>query len=283
MNKQTRKESVDYWHSLESETKDSRTRDPYALGIVCHPGLPLFVNRYFDFFQRRALQISIDSLELNLSRKRCLDIGCGGGRISNIWRKLGADVTGIDIQRITIEQNRKLFPGIKFEVMSALELDFPVGSFDFVSSVTVLQHMPADDQKEVLRDIARILQPGAELLLLESIIDRGDPHMFPMRPHEWVDIVQGLGFKLEYSRAVGYDPIIRLLNVVLHKARVTLIRGGERNSASGWKARPRGHAQALRGAAFSAAVIPSYPLEFVCEGILPATLANHCLMVFRRT
>jgi ubiquinone/menaquinone biosynthesis C-methylase UbiE len=55
----------------------------------------------------------------------------------------------------------------------AQNLPFGDGFFDLVSAVTVTQHMPPVERGEALKEMARVLQPGRHLLLLELIRGQG--------------------------------------------------------------------------------------------------------------
>lgn len=97
--------------------------------------------------------------------RHVLDIGCGCG--VPVARHLAADghqVTGVDISDIQIERARQLVPSAAFIRADATEMDFPPGSFDAVTCLYALIHMPLDRQPRLLHNIARWLRPGGWLL-----------------------------------------------------------------------------------------------------------------------
>lgn len=68
-----------------------------------------------------------------LTPGRLLDVGCGDGFWTSIFRELGFDATGVDLSPGGIEAARSRYPGIPFLVANADEpLLFEPGSFDVV-------------------------------------------------------------------------------------------------------------------------------------------------------
>jgi ubiquinone/menaquinone biosynthesis C-methylase UbiE len=92
-----------------------------------------------------------------------LDAGCGGGRYSVAWAKLGAkDVTGVDFSEIGIQTARERtdakFNNLKFDVGDVLALPFPDDSFDCAFSNGVLHH--TRDWRKGIQELVRVLKPG---------------------------------------------------------------------------------------------------------------------------
>ena len=91
-----------------------------------------------------------------------LDVGCGGGRYSAAWVKLGAkSVTGVDFSEIGIQTARERtagkFGNVKFEVGDVLAIPFPDNSFDCSFSNGVLHH--TRDWKIGISEMVRVLKP----------------------------------------------------------------------------------------------------------------------------
>jgi SAM-dependent methyltransferase len=112
---------------------------------------------YWWFIGRRHL---VRRLILHLSGqaadRRILDAGCGTGGTLDAVADLG-EAWGVDISPDALEfcrgrghTNLKLCP--------AEALDFPDGSFDFVLSCDVLEHL--EDDGRALAEIRRVLRPG---------------------------------------------------------------------------------------------------------------------------
>lgn len=102
--------------------------------------------------------------------KRCLDVGCGGGRYSLAMAHMGAkSVVGVDVSESGLKDasmrgERIGYTNVKFQQATALELPFPDGEFDFVCCAGVLHHTRSVERG--LREIHRVLKPGGSLYLL---------------------------------------------------------------------------------------------------------------------
>ncbi len=96
-----------------------------------------------------------------------LDLGCGNGLSSRILARRGARVTGVDLSPSLVaraqERERHEPLGITYLVADAASLPlFPDGSFARVTANTVL--MNAADGAALLREVARLLQPGGRFV-----------------------------------------------------------------------------------------------------------------------
>lgn len=102
--------------------------------------------------------------------KRCLDVGCGGGRYSLAMAILGAnEVTGIDISATGVLDAQKRAAGMRienvhFKIGSAEQLPFESNSFDAVIFSGVLQHTA--EPCKVLDEVCRVVSPCGMLYLL---------------------------------------------------------------------------------------------------------------------
>ncbi len=95
-----------------------------------------------------------------------LDAGCGAGKDSRVFNKLGANVTGIDLSKGLIEEARKRNPTVNFEEGDFLNLRFENTSFDGVWAHASLVHLETvDDTKKALAEFHRVLKDGGVLHL----------------------------------------------------------------------------------------------------------------------
>jgi len=97
----------------------------------------------------------------DLSGVRLLDIGCGGGVLTEEFASWGGQVTGIDIspRSIAVAQAHAVKNGlsIDYKVGSGTNLPFADASFEAVSCCDVLEHI--QDWKQVIAEAARVLVP----------------------------------------------------------------------------------------------------------------------------
>ena len=105
----------------------------------------------------------IDAL-VPLAGKRVLDIGCGGGILSDSMARKGAEVTGIDLssKALRVAQLHALeasTPNVTYREISAeaLAIDQPA-SFDVVTCMEMLEHVP--DPSSVVKACSQLVKPG---------------------------------------------------------------------------------------------------------------------------
>lgn len=102
----------------------------------------------------------------DLAGKRVLDIGCGGGILSESMAAAGAQVTGIDLSEKALGVARlHLFESgqtVDYRLISAEELaDEQPGAFDIVTCMEMLEHVP--DPASTVDACARLVKPGGEV------------------------------------------------------------------------------------------------------------------------
>ncbi|MEJ2513561.1 MAG: bifunctional 2-polyprenyl-6-hydroxyphenol methylase/3-demethylubiquinol 3-O-methyltransferase UbiG, partial [Anaerolineales bacterium] len=100
---------------------------------------------------------------LTVESPKILDVGCGGGILSEALAKTGAQVTGIDLSEPSIEaanqhtQHHGL--EIDYRVTSAEDIaQSQPGSFDVVTCMEMLEHVP--DPEKIIAACAQVLKPG---------------------------------------------------------------------------------------------------------------------------
>ena len=100
---------------------------------------------------------------------RVLDVGCGiGGSARILSNDYGFDVVGISISQEQIKRANQLTTNndfCRFEVMNALDIKFPKGSFDGVWSVEAGPHI--FDKQKFADEMLRVLRPGGVLAIAD--------------------------------------------------------------------------------------------------------------------
>lgn len=94
-----------------------------------------------------------------------LDVGCGPGHVTAHLRGLGVDARGVDLAPGMIEQARRLYPGLRFDVASATALDVAPASLGGVLGWWSLFHLPREVLPGVLETFATALLPGGQALV----------------------------------------------------------------------------------------------------------------------
>jgi 2-polyprenyl-6-hydroxyphenyl methylase/3-demethylubiquinone-9 3-methyltransferase len=169
----------------------------------------------------------------SLRGKRVLDVGCGGGILSDAMARRGADVLGIDLStkalRVAslhaLEANT---PSVRYREVSAetLAAESPA-EFDVVTCMEMLEHVP--DPLSVVSACASLVRPGGWLFF--STINR-NPKSFlfaivgaeyvlkllPKGTHEYAKFIKPselagycreAGLDVNESCGLEYNPLTR--------------------------------------------------------------------------
>jgi len=98
-----------------------------------------------------------------LNGKRIVDVGCGGGILTEAMSRQGANVKGIDLaeKALKVARLHSLESGVKvdYEEIAAEALaEREPGTFDVVTCMEMLEHVP--DPAQTIRACARLVKPG---------------------------------------------------------------------------------------------------------------------------
>lgn len=95
-----------------------------------------------------------------LSGLRVLDVGCGGGILSEALAERGASVLGIDLAESALQaaEAHRAGQAVEYRLESSREVAARGEVFDVVTCMEMLEHVA--DPAAVLRDIYALLKPG---------------------------------------------------------------------------------------------------------------------------
>ena len=167
-----------------------------------------------------------------LNKKRIVDIGCGGGILSESMAAKGADVLGIDMGEtpLSVAKLHKLESGVELEyrqcTAETLAEEMP-NSFDVVTCMEMLEHVP--DPASIIKACATLVKPGGKVFF--STINRnmkaylfaivGAEYILQMLPkgtHEYEKFIRpsemeawARDAELKFSNMVGmtYNPLTK--------------------------------------------------------------------------
>jgi flavin reductase (DIM6/NTAB) family NADH-FMN oxidoreductase RutF/ubiquinone/menaquinone biosynthesis C-methylase UbiE len=131
-----------------------------------------------DFFERMSIEAPYAALLDDLLALaepldplgRCLDLGCGAGRVTRDLAPRCREVVGVDSSPAMLERARERaaefgLANVTYVEAQASALPFPEGSFDRVFIANLLFHLA--DPGVALREAKRVLRPGGRLVILD--------------------------------------------------------------------------------------------------------------------
>ncbi len=166
-----------------------------------------------------------------LAGQQVLDVGCGGGILSDAMARVGANVTGIDLatKALRVAQLHAIetqTPNVAYREISVETLaQQQPQSFDVVTCMEMLEHVP--DPASVVRACAALVKPGgwvffstlnrspksfllavvgAEYVL--GLLPRGTHEYAKMiRPSELASYSRESDLDLRHTRGMQYNPL----------------------------------------------------------------------------
>jgi 2-polyprenyl-6-hydroxyphenyl methylase/3-demethylubiquinone-9 3-methyltransferase len=116
--------------------------------------------------QINPLRLEYINTKLNFNTTKIIDIGCGGGILSESMAKEGAEVTAIDMNKtvIHVAKLHQLESGGKVEYLhTSVEVmaDERAGQYDAVTCLELLEHVP--DPSSIVKACAQLVKPGGKL------------------------------------------------------------------------------------------------------------------------
>jgi 2-polyprenyl-6-hydroxyphenyl methylase/3-demethylubiquinone-9 3-methyltransferase len=146
-----------------------------------------------------------------LAGKRVVDVGCGGGILSDSMARAGAQVLGIDLSTkpLRVAELHAMeagTEGVEYReiAVEALAAEQPA-SFDAVTCMEMLEHVP--DPASVVRALATLVKPGGAEYVLQMLPKGTHEYARFLKPSELAQFCRDAGLELRTSRGLGYNPL----------------------------------------------------------------------------
>ena len=175
----------------------------------------------------------------SLPQKDVLDVGCGGGILSEAMARGGARVLGIDLAQavLKVAELHALEAGVAVEYRAVAAEDLArerPAAFDAVTCMEMLEHVP--DPAATLAAIAALVKPGGDVIV--STLNR-NPQAFavailgaeyiarvlPRGTHEYLKFIRpselarwgrAAGLDLHDLTGITYNPLMRAFRLSAH-------------------------------------------------------------------
>jgi len=161
---------------------------------------------------------------------RALDVGCGGGLLTESLARAGARVTGVDLAPTMIESARlhALDSGLSIDYRvddAAALLATQAGKFDLVTCMEMLEHVP--DPAATLTVLGALVRPGGDVFVstinrnlksfvlaivgaeyLANLVPRGT-HEYDrlLKPSEIARFARAAALDIQDVAGLRYDPV----------------------------------------------------------------------------
>jgi len=128
-----------------------------------------------------------------------LDIGCGGGMLTRVFKECRPDLVfyGCDVSRPALVRARLLSSNIEFVHADVYHIPFEDHSFDAVIALDILEHL--DDPVAALEEIRRVLKPNGVFYV--SVPLEASPYNIP----GWLYLILGINLKEETGHWQLFD------------------------------------------------------------------------------
>jgi 2-polyprenyl-6-hydroxyphenyl methylase/3-demethylubiquinone-9 3-methyltransferase len=167
-----------------------------------------------------------------LAGRSVVDVGCGGGILSEAMARRGARVLGIDLARpvLDVAELHALQSGIAVEyreiAAESLAEEHP-GEFDLATCMEMLEHVP--DPAAALAALGKLVRPGGDIVVstlnrhprafavailgaeyIARVLPRGThDYLKFIRPSELARWGRTAGLELRDLAGIGYNPFTR--------------------------------------------------------------------------
>ena len=178
----------------------------------------------------------INDKSQGLFDKKVLDVGCGGGILTESMAKMGADATGIDMgqEPLNVAKLHALEANVKVAYQKVPVEQYAAenpATFDVVTCMEMLEHVP--DPESIIRAVAQLVKPGGQVFfstlnkttkayLLAIVAAEKVMKMVPegthehdkfIRPSTLINWAEQYGLKVRAATGINYNPLTKTFNL----------------------------------------------------------------------
>ncbi|WP_440056051.1 bifunctional 2-polyprenyl-6-hydroxyphenol methylase/3-demethylubiquinol 3-O-methyltransferase UbiG [Pseudoalteromonas sp. T1lg65] len=178
----------------------------------------------------------INDKSQGLFSKKVLDVGCGGGILTESMAKLGADATGIDMgqEPLNVAKLHALESGVTVNYLKIPAEEFAMQhpqAFDVVTCMEMLEHVP--EPESIIQSVAKLVKPGGHVFfstlnktvksymlaivaaekVLKMVPDGTHDHSKFIRPSTLINWAEKYDLKVRASAGINYDPFGKTFNL----------------------------------------------------------------------
>jgi len=147
--------------------KAPHTYTPWTVRDVVDVDFPAFALR--SYLEQTGVRRFLERSSGGRRMRAAADVGCGYGRLLPVLAEFAGRVAGFERQPELAAEAARLHPAAEIHrVTSLANLPSPDGSFLFVLTFTVLQHLVDRVAAEVAAEIRRLRAPGGHILICEE-------------------------------------------------------------------------------------------------------------------
>jgi ubiquinone/menaquinone biosynthesis C-methylase UbiE len=220
-------------------------------------GAPEFVNAYYEHQLKRHMKKLLKDLDISKGQS-VLEVGSGTGRWAEWLVTKECTYFGLDFNIHAVSRcQQKELPNCHLVNMDGRKIGFKDHSFDYVFSITAIQHIPSKGWEDAVREVVRVTKPDGTIVMIE---DNGVP---------WEKEFAKYGCVTLNRRGEAYSFLREGFSYLSRK----LSFGGKTSSDHG-----KAYLHIDRFLTYM-----SYPLEHLFELVMPVRFARHIVLIFRKS
>jgi SAM-dependent methyltransferase len=134
------------------------------------------------------------------------DVGCGSGQFLLLLTEFAQPsyLYGIEISNRLIDNAKKLFSSLKgtnyfFSAYDGKTFPVQLSEMDTIFLIDVLHHVHKKSQEDFMRDLVKMMKPGARLILKD--INGGSPLVFFNKLHDLI-FAREIGNEISMAKAI---------------------------------------------------------------------------------